>query len=68
VDESYMLVTIGGSTHLAQKEKINAIILSQLFKEKFYWQTVLFFFNSYDETMNDVEYYELIKVIFLNKI
>ena len=57
-----MLVTIGEHTHLAERDKIRSIILSQLLNEKYYWQTVLFLIHSYDETINDVEYYELIKV------
>ena len=59
---SFILVTIGDYTHLVEKEKTNEIILSQLLKQKFYWQTVLFLLHSYDETVNGYDYYELIKV------
>ncbi len=62
---SFVLVTIGDYTHLVEKEKTNEIILSQLLKQKFYWQAVLFLLNAYDETVNDLIYYELIKVTFI---
>jgi len=67
VNGSFSLVTIGDYTHLVEKEKTSEIILSQLLKQKFYWQAVLFLLNAYDETVNDLIYYELIKVTFIKK-